>query len=235
MKSENRTEEETPADDGGRIAKWRQLVLSKEVGVIDAISGLLLRLRNRLVAVPGDSDGPGDERRKREAHPGDATAAEVLAPRKPRRLMQFLFFMLVLTIGTIVGAAFSYRLLSKAIDSNRVTIERLRDELAEMKKQESLDLKQIARNQQMIRDYDQSVVGYLKEIEESKAQVEELRSQLNASKGVRRDAASQSRRSSPGVTTAGKPAMAQKTGICTMDTAKDAASLARCIEEFNRK
>jgi hypothetical protein len=235
MRSENRSEDEAPVDGGGRLAKWRELVLSKEVGVIDSISAWLSRLRNRLGAAPNDEDSSGDGRGKPQAHAGDAVAAEVLAPPKPRRLAQFFIFLMFLVIGTIAGAAFSYRLLAKAINTKDVTIENLRDELAETKKQESLNLKQIDQSQQMIRDYDKSAAGYLKELEDSRAQVEELRSQLNAVKNVRREAASQPVRSSPRPTAAAGRAAPQKAGTCTMDSAKDAANLARCIEEFNRK
>jgi hypothetical protein len=229
MSSENRTDDDAPVGDGGRIAKWRKALLSAELRVIDAISGALLRWRSRLEVASGDGGGkPGQQ-------PGDGVISPVVVPPKPKRLVRFLVLMLVLIAGTLAGAALSYRLLSKAITSNSVIIENLRDEVAQMKKQESRDLRQIDRNQQTIRDYDKDIIGYLKEIENSKAEVEDLRSQLSAIKNVRRDSASQAGRGSPGKAATAKPALPLKTGTCTIDAGKDAASLAHCIEEFNRK
>jgi hypothetical protein len=235
MNSERQAEDEAPVDDDSRTAKWRQLLLSAGLRVIDSISGFLSRLRNRIEAAPGDGNSAGDGGRKAHPDSSDVAAPQVVAAPKRSRLIRFFIFTLVLMTGTIGGAAISYRLLSKAINSSDVTIENLRDELAEMKKQGSLNLKQITEGQQMIRDYDKSATGYLKELEDSKAQVAELRSQLDAVKNARRDSASQSSRSSPVATATAKRAASQKTGTCTMDSAKDAANLAHCIEEFNRK
>ena len=109
------------------------------------------------------------------------------------------------------------------------------DELAQMKKQAARDLRQIEKSRQMVRDYDKTVVGYLKEIEDSRAQVEELRRRLDAVKGVRGESPSQTGRGSPPVAAAAKRAIPRKSGTCTMDSAQDAANLARCIEEFNRR
>lgn len=228
-------EDDAPRADGGWMAKWRQWLLSAGLRAIDAASAFLSRARGRLDASASGADEAGDRGRKSDRTPRHAVAPELVAPPKPRRLLRFFILVLVLIAGTIAGAAFSYRLLSKTINSNSATIEYLNDELAQMKMQESRDLKQIEKSQTMIRDYDNAIIAHLKALEESRAEVEELRHQLSAVKSVRKDSASRNGGGGPSATATGRQPLPRKVGICTMDSAKDAASLAQCIEQFNRK
>ena len=218
-------EAEATADDAKPVAKWRRLVLSAGLKVIDTLSGLLSRLRSRVAGPPDEEDASGDDKRKSRP-PADAVAAPGPALPKPRRLLYFLLFTMVLTAGMISGAVFSYRLLSKAINANAVMTDSLRDELAHMRKQQSLNLKEIANSQRTIRGYDQGIVGYLKELEDYRSQVEELRSQLSAARDGR---------SGPSSAATVKRPQPQKTGNCTMDSTNVTASLTNCVENFNRK
>lgn len=235
MSTEDRTEPIEPTDDASRTARWRRSLVAAELRVIDAVSSPLLRLRNRLEAPSDGEDASDDNRRSARPHPDESAQPQLATPPKPRRLIYFLLFVLFLTAGAISGAAFSYRLLSKALNSNSVLIDRLRDELALMRKQESRNLKELAGNQRTIRAYDRDAAEYLKEIEEYKARTEELRRQLTAARSARGDSTSQESRGSPAAAVIVKRATPQKTGTCTMDSTNVAANLGECVEKFNRQ
>lgn len=238
MRGENRVEDDEPPVEGDSLmVKVHRLLVSAILSVIDTAALFLSRLRNRVETPSSDEDDSDRGKGRSRPHSGNAATPEVIAPQKPRRLVYVLVFVLALITGAISGAAYSYHLLSKTITSNSVIVERLREELADMKKQEALNLKELANRQQTISAYDKGIVRFLKEIEDYKAEGEDLRSQLiaakSATKVARKGAASSDSRGSPATTT--QQARPRKPETCVMDPANVAASLEKCVGEFNRK
>lgn len=228
-----------PVDGSGRLVRWHQSLMTTELRVIDAVSGFLQRLRKRVDAAPVDDEASDDGRRRLRSDSRDAAvpeAALVVLPR-PRRLSYFLIFAVALMIGAVSGAAFSYRLLAKMVESNATIIEYLRDEVAGLEKQDAINMKERAKHQRVIQEYDKEIAGYREEIEGYKTQVDELQSQLSAIKTPRQEPAASASDVRGGAATAmpGKRSLPQKTGTCTTGAANTAADLARCVAEFNRK
>lgn len=237
MKNEDKTDQEASPDDSGRVAHWRRSAVLAELKVVDAVSGFLDRLRNRIDSSSEKSNAQDDHKERARAQPDHSGGSEAVAPPKSKRLVYLLAFTLTLIVGAAAGGAYSYRMLSKTIDGNGMVVDKLQDELADLKKQDALNRKELARRQRTIDTYDNGIARYLKEIEEHKAETEELRSQLNAV----RTTASTARRGSPGrevrssqAAAAGQPARPPKAGTCITDPANIAASLEKCIGEFNR-
>lgn len=239
MKSENHEEKEPPVDGHGRIAKWHRIVVSVLLTVIDAAAHFLSRLRIRVDASSGSEEKSDSEKARSRPHSADATTLEVTAPQKSSRLVYVFAFTLILVVGAISGAAYSYHLLSKTIASHSTTVERLRDELAEMKKEEALNLKELANRQRTISAYDKGIIRYLKEIDDYKAESEELHRQLSAARSTataaRTSPASRNGRSSQTAVAPSQQARTPRAGTCVTDPANIAASLEKCVEEFNRK
>jgi hypothetical protein len=242
MKNEDHTDEEASPDGGGRVARWRRSLGVVGLRIVDAASGFLERLRTRIDSSSEIRDAREDGKGKARSQPDKTDGSEAPAPPKPRRLVYVLAFTLTLAIGVAAGGAYSYHLLSKTISSHSTTVERLRDTLADMKKEASLDTKELANCQRTISAYDKGVVRYLKEIEDCKAESEELHGQLSAARSTanasRTGSTSRDRRDSRGSQTAAAPsqqARSPRAGTCVTDPANIAASLEKCVEEFNRK
>jgi hypothetical protein len=242
MKNEDRTDEETSPDSGGRVAQWRRSLVVVGLGIIDAASAFLERLRTRVDSSSEGRDSHEDGKRRSRSQPDPAGESEAAAPPKPKRLVYVLAFTLTLAIGVAAGGAYSYHLLSKTIASHSATVERLQDELADMKKDASLNTKELANCQRTISAYDKGIVKYLKEIEDCKAESAELHSQVNAARSTantaRTGSTTRDRRDSRGgqsPVAPGQPARSPKAGTCVTDPANIAASLEKCVEEFNRK
>ena len=236
MGSEKELEEEVVVEGQNWKARLRQSSLSAGLRLIDAISGVLSRLRERLAAASGDADASGDDRRRPQARTDDG-ASEPVAHSRPGRLVYFLSLVMILLIGAMVGATFSYRLLSKSIDTTGVSNERLREDFAQLKKQESRTLKQFAETKQTLNTYKEDALEYAKEIEGLKTEAEELHRQLSVYTGIRREPASQPGQSgrSAGAGAAAKRPMTDKVEDCTMDSANVAADLERCMNQARRK
>lgn len=239
MKNEDHTDQEASANDGSRVTHWRRSAVLAELRIVDAISGFLDRLRKRIDSSSERSDAQDDRKGISRARPDQVAESEATAPPRPKRLVYVLAFTLTLIVGAAAGGAYSYRMLSKAIDSNSMVVEKLRDELADLKKQDSLSRKELANRQRTIDTYDKGIVRYLKEIEEYKTETAELRNQLSAARSTasttRKALSSREGRSSQASAAAGQPARSPKAGTCIADPANIAASLGKCVEEFNRK
>lgn len=238
MKSEDQ-KEELPVEGPGLITRWQRLSVTTALKVIDAASVFLSRLRSRFDASPGGEDASDSGKRRSHPHADDSATTQTIAPQQSRRLIYFFAFALTLIAGAIAGAAYSYQYLSKTITSHSATVERLRDELVEMKKEEALNLKELANRQRIISAYDKGIIRYLKEIDDYKAESEELRRQLGAARSTASNARSGSpNRDNRGSQTAvptSQQARPPRTGTCVTDPENVAASLAKCVEEFNRK
>jgi hypothetical protein len=241
MKNEEHADQEAAPDGGGRVAHWRRSTVLAELKIVDAISDFLDRLRNRIDSSSERSNAQDDHKERTRAQPDHSGGSEVVAPPKSQRLVYLLAFTLTLIVGAAAGGAYSYRMLSKAIDGNGMVVDKLQDELADLKKQDALNRKELARRQRTIDTYDNGIARYLKEIDEYKTETEELRSQLSAARSTVRSTASTARRGSSSqdgrssqAAAAGQPARSPKAGTCITDPANIAASLEKCIGEFNR-
>lgn len=273
MRDESDIEEQTPVEDAGRVAQWRRQMVSAAAQLREVVSGLwrhrvvavvmrviapvanvLSRVRGRPAPAPGDADESDDARRKPKARgseraEAETAQAETAAPAAPRRLTRFLVAILLLTIGTVGGMVFSYRLLARAIDANSLSIENLHEDVKQLQKLESRYLKQLAENRQSLRNWAREGVRFQQELDESrqrldesKAETEALRGQLCAALVAANTPAA--RRGNTGMGAGGAAALTpasdkrlapQKTGTCTMGTANVATILQRCVEQFNRK
>lgn len=230
MKSDHRIEEEnaSPADDGGDNGS-RGFLIAGGLRLIDGVVGRLQRLRDR-IAPPTEAEDPWHGGKKAAARDDDTppTAASL---QKPHRLRSFLLVVATLLAGGLLGMEFSYSALSKIIRSQDLLIDDLRDEMAQYRKQETRNLNAAARYQKKIEENDMEIEGYQQEIAAYQKQLEELRAQLSA--------ASASTRPNPVQTHGGgatryKRPTRDKTGTCVMGGADSAASLAQCVEQFNR-
>lgn len=213
------------------------VVSATELRLIDAAIGFFQRLRNR-VAPPVDAEAADHGGRRRSpahgAAAGDAAPAAVAAP-VPGRLRSFLLHVAFLLVGTIAGMTFSYRILSQVIDANDIIVDYLRDQIAQMTKEEARNLNARAKLQLQVAENNKEIREFRVVIDEYKDLVEDLRQQLSELKAVR--AGTPARTIAPYATSPAKskPSGQTKLGTCVMGSGSTAASLANCVDEFNRK
>ena len=224
-------EEASPAD-SSRTVRLRQFLAAGMLRAIDATGAFLQRARSRIEA-PDDEETARDDRKSPAARDREVATPQVVGTAAPGRLRRFLVVMLALLIGGISGMAYSYRLLSRSIDSRVAVADYLRDEITQLEKEGARNVNEMARYQKKIRDNDKEIAAYQQGMRDYEKQLDELRSELNTLKGVRTNppaqdshgaAAAKNRRPTP-----------EKTGTCTMGSANAAANLAHCVQEFNRK
>lgn len=203
------------------------------VRIIDAGTGLLLRLRKRAEKTtdgetrsdeksaerePRPEKSPVREGRGKEAAPKEVEVAVAQEPRSPLR--SFFIYLLVLVIGTIAGMTFSFALLSKMVFNQAQKIEDQRDEITQLEKHQSKILESEAR--------------YRTESTEYQKQLREMETNLAALKAAKEPSPPEPA-GSPATHSAGRQPQARKTGDCKLDVGNLNGNLNRCIDEFNRK
>lgn len=215
---------------GGQLLRLKHFLQAGMVRMIDACSGLLLRLRKR-AAEPKDEETQNDERRSaRENHPEksavrvehakEVTPEEVAVhePRSPLR--SFFVYLLVLVIGAIAGMTFSFTLLSTMLINQAQRIEDQSDEITQLEKQHSR--------------IQESEAKCRKENTEYQKRVSEFEANLTPQNAAGDPAIAEPAGSSAPHAT-GKPPQARKTDNCNLDAGNIGGNLTRCIDDFNRK
>ncbi|MDD5174918.1 MAG: hypothetical protein PHQ05_00660 [Sterolibacterium sp.] len=215
---------------GGQLLRLKHIFQAGVVRMIDASSGLLLRLKKR-AEESRDEDTRADKKHpERETRPEKIPAREErvkgAAPREvavqePRSPLRSVFiYLLVLVIGAIAGMTFSFALLSTMLFNQAHRIEDQRDEIAQLEKQHSRILESEAK-------YRKENVEYQKRLSE----IEENVAAQNAAK----ESSLPEPAGSPGIPVTGKQHQAKKTGDCKLDAGNLGGNLTRCVDEFNRK
>lgn len=121
---------------------------------------------------------------------------------------------------------FSYKGLSRIVETQELMIDDLRDQIVQLEKEEARGLSTRLRYQKEANELEKELRAAREEISEYKERIEEMEARLAALKPPERPVASRGShlvRSAP-----------RKTGTCAMDSANPAA-LAECIERYNRK
>ncbi|MBI5922121.1 MAG: hypothetical protein HY847_10820 [Betaproteobacteria bacterium] len=219
----------------GRIFRRpKHVLLSGEVKVIDAFSGVLQRLRKR--AADSDSEITPAEGQD-EAHEGREESRAKSKPReerskaveKPQEAVAeahphstfhvILLYILVLIIGCVVGMIFSFLLLSTMVTNQAKKIDDQRDEISQLERQHTHLLESEAKYRDENKQYRQRISEF--EAEEAAREAKEAAIQETAA-------------AASGVSRA-RPGTPQKTGNCKLGAGNIDNNLNRCIEEFNRK
>lgn len=209
--------ENTPEAGVSRWQRLKRLVISRYLRVIDALSGVLKRLRKR-AGKPVEEDGQREEREEprgsrkpaKTPHPDQAPAAAPPAPRGPVRSL--FIYLLVLIVGIIAGMIFSFALLSNMVINQAQKIGDQRDEISQLENQYSKALESQAKYRNRLSD---------------------VESQLNQlTQRIGKEAPAEP--ANPPATAKEKSPISAKTGNCTLESG-NAEELARCIDDFNRK
>lgn len=227
MNPDGESNESTPEDGSesspdaaeSRLKRLKQLVLSRYLRVIDAMSGVLKRLRSRVGKSRQEEDQedekgePRASRKTTKAPHADeaAVAAAPPAPRSPVR--SFFIYLLVLLVGILTGMIFSFALLSNMVINQAQKIGDQRDEIAQLEKQYSRVL--------------QSEAKYRNRVSEVEAQLDQI------TRTTVKETAAVEASTAPAATSE-KPAKPRNVGNCALESG-DPGKLARCIDEFNRK
>ncbi|MFA7280376.1 MAG: hypothetical protein WC100_09775 [Sterolibacterium sp.] len=223
----------------GRIFRRpKHALLSGEVKVIDAFSGVLQRLRKR--AADSDSEiapaeGQDEAREGREESHAKSKPHEERGKAKEKDKPQeavaeshshstfhvILLYVLVLIIGCVVGMIFSFLLLSTMVTNQAQKIEDQQDEISQLEKQHTHLMESEAKYRDENKQYRQRISEF--EAEQAAREAKEAAAQEAAAllSGPSRGRAS--------------PSTPQKTGNCKLGAGSIDNNLNRCIEEFNRK
>ena len=203
---------------GGRFQRLKQFFVSRFVRVIDALRGVLKRLRNRVGKAQAE-DGDGEEKEEarpshKKARASQAEANVAPAPEAPRSPIRSAFiYILVLIVGFIGGMIFSFALFSNMVVNQAQKIEDQRDEISQLERQYS----RVAQSEAKFRN-----------------RLAEAESQLNQVVRTIPKEAPPTESSTPPVASSERPANAKNAGNCKLESG-NAETLARCVEEFNRK
>lgn len=211
--------ESTPEAGGSWLKRLKRSFVSRYLRVIDGLSGVLKRLRNRVGKVKkGDDqeDEKGEARAPRKAakapHADDTTVPA--SPPAPRgHVRSFFIYALVLVVGFLAGMSFSFALLSNMVIKQAEKIGDQRDEISQLEKQYSRVL--------------QSEAKYKNRAAEIETQLERLTRQTSNETEAVEPA------KSPALTPE-KSAKSKNTGNCSLESG-NAQKLAQCLDEFNRK
>jgi hypothetical protein len=229
MRNDRRLEEESePAEAPGFAARIGAAVTARELRVIDGMIASLQQRREHLA--------PQDEDDRRGGRPrGDRRDAAVASEAPPPRRSGLRRFLIVLGLMAATGAGggfYSYRLLERAIETDNVVMDDLRDQLAQMELADKRNLTIQAKDQQLLAEHRKTIREREAKIEEYEEQLAQLREKIAAltpppprpaAVAPARVPAAAMRRPAP-----------QKTGKCIASGSTAAADLARCVEEFNR-
>ena len=202
-----------------RFQRLKQFFVSRYLRVIDALSGVLKRLRS-FVGKPKEEGGDGEERgesrsaRKKPKAPAADEAARAAAPPAPHSPVRSLFiYLLVLVVGLIAGMIFSFALLSNMVINQAHKIGDQRDEISQLEKQYSRVL--------------ESEAKYRIKLTETESQLNQL------TRKVEKEAEPSEPATAPAAATE-KAGAAKKTANCALESGSP-DKLAKCLEEFNRK
>lgn len=212
--------ESVPEAGVSRLQRLKRFILAAYLRVIDALSGVLNRLRNRVGKLK-EEDGEKEERSEsrapeRKAKTPHADEAPVATPPAPRSAVRsFFIYLLVLVIGIIAGMTFSFALLSNMVINQAQKIEDQRDEISQLEKQYSS-----AR---------ESEAKYRNRLSETETQLRQLTEKMSKTAPPESGSSPAPTKEKPE-----KPPAPVKTGNCNVESG-NAEELARCIDEFNRK
>lgn len=219
--SQDPSEENSENTPEAGVSRWQRLkrfVIARYLRVIDALSGVLKRLRKR-AGKPVEEDGQREEReetrssRKPAKAPHADQAATAQPPPPPRSpVRSFFIYLLVLIIGIIAGMTFSFALLSNMVINQAQKIGDQRDEISQLEKQYSKALESQAKYRNRLSD---------------------VESQLNQ-RTQRGGKEAPAEPANPPATAKEKSPNSAKTGNCNLESG-NAEELARCIDDFNRK
>jgi hypothetical protein len=228
MRNDRRLEEEDePAEAPGFVARIGAAVVARELRAIDGVIASLQQRRDHL-APPEEDDRHGG-RSRGASHV--ATASE--APPPPRSGLRRFLLVVGLMAATGAGASFySYRLLEKSIETDKLVMDDLRDQLAQMELADKRNLTIQAKDQQLLAEHRKTIREREAKIEEYEDQLAQLREKIAALTPPPPRPAAVAPTRAP-VAAMRRPAP-QKTGKCVASGSNAAADLARCVEEFNR-
>lgn len=233
-----RMREEEASTDEGEEGKRRGFLVAAELRLLDGIIAFFQRLRNRVEPVVVEEEDPRGGGRRRSRGRDEEAPAPVAAP-KHGRLRSFLLWLAALLAVGIGGMLFSYQLLSKAIDSNEVIIDYLRDEVVRLEREDRRSANAKARYLETIAEHERKIGEHEEAMNDCRAQAEELRKQLAAETALREPVYSGGVRTrlggSSGIGARSGRTTPEKTANCVTGSANAAANLARCVDEFNRK
>jgi hypothetical protein len=226
----------------GRIFRRpKHALLSGEVKVIDAFSGVLQRLRKRAadsdseIAPAEGQDGAREPREGREESHAKGKPQEERGKAKEKEKPQeavaeshphstfhvILLYVLVLIIGCVVGMIFSFLLLSTMVTNQAKKIDDQRDEISQLEKQHTHLMESEAKYRDDNKQYRQRI------------------SEFEAEQAAReaKEAAAQEAATLPSAAARGKAGSSTplKTGNCKLGAGSIDNNLNRCIEEFNHK
>lgn len=234
MKTDDRRPEDEDAEapeHPGLMQRLGHAATARELRLIDGAIGLFQRWRKHLEPPVEADDWRGGRRAAHAAEPGPAVAADV---GKRHRLRGFLIVVALLLAAGVGGMLFSYALLSRALGSDDLIIDDLRDQLAQMEKAEARNLSIQAREQNQVAEDRKTIREQQAKLQDYEEQLAQLRQQvatLTAPPPAQQDT----------VVTAGsrqvraaRRTAPQKTGNCVAAGGNAAADLARCVENFNK-
>ncbi len=199
------------------------------VVALRALDGVLhgvQTLRNRIAPPVEESEQRG-RRGRPPAHGMEEAPDAAAPPAHSGHLHAVLVFVLAMAIGAVGGMLFSYKGLSRIVETQEMMIDDLREQITQLEKEEARGLTARLRYQKEANELEKELRAAREEILAYEERIAEMEARLAALKPPER----------PGAALRGghlaRPAP-QKTGTCAMDSANPAA-LADCIERYNRK
>lgn len=222
-------DESAPPEQADLMHRLGHAATVRELRMIDGAIGLFQRWRNRLEP-PAEED---DRHRGRRPEPEAPPAAAAAEAGTRHRLRGFLIMVALLLAAALGGTWFSYSLLSKALESDDLIIDDLRDQVSNLEKADARNLSIQAKEQMQLAEDRKAIREYEAKIGDYEAQVSQLRQQVAAltPPPARREAvvSAGSRQ-----VRSGQRAAPQKTGNCVASGSNAAADLSRCVENFNK-
>lgn len=218
--------------------------------MLDPLIKALQRLLKRTDEATGEGDkadedegrGRGQARGAHRSERAEADATDTEAPPPQRRLRTYLIYFSMFLVGALGGGALAYELLSKLLDRQAGSIQRLESavskqtkaatsnqkklEEAEAKKVEAEKKLEEAKKKQA--EVEKKLEGILKEVKT----VEEKQKKFDEAAKLLDSIRAPNKPPGPAGSADAKP-RPLKSGDCTLGSG-DAKSLKDCIKEFNR-
>jgi len=248
MEGDSTPEGEQPAAGGKSSFRFK---LPGAVQLIDALLGILQRLRNRLGA-SGEAIELPEEGNKKPRAERTAKDAPLELPKEPAQpatpVRIFFIFIMALILGGLGGMAFSYTLFATTIETQSEKLSELHDDIAIMERDNE-------RIQQSCADARIDLTETQKKLVETQRDLSLVtsfsknkcgetgfeQSMRSASKAAAASASRASQRSSGNGASlaasagAAKPATAkQAPGSCDIGSGSPSENLSRCLSDFNR-
>lgn len=195
---------------------------------VDAAIGALQRLRKRIEAPAEDEEA---------AHAGgtgapgldEAEPAGIAEPRPKTLRRRLLTVVMCILLGFVAGAWLAYRSFSRQLVSHEKLVERMRDDIQDSRKAETVSLKARDKCFDELAAYRQQAREAKEEIADCRSQAESLSQQVA---GIQRPARPAAR---PAAAATNRPRAVEKSGTCATGGRDPAGSLLDCIEKFNRQ